>query len=99
MAKFNGYACVCGRIPLIEEGELRTSVAFQSFDQVAYSVRPPSIPTRNTRFSMTHSEKVTLDALTTLPNDWRLFHSINWIGRSGKRAIDGEADFVLLNEK
>lgn len=99
MAKFDGSRCVGGRTPLIEDGELRTSAAFQTFDQVAYGDRPSFILTMNPRFSLTHSERVTRDALKTLSNDWRLFHSVNWIGRSGKRAIDGEADFVLLNEK
>lgn len=35
--------------------------------------------------------------LRGLPDNWSVFHSVNWLGTRGKRIGDGEADFVLLH--
>lgn len=51
-----------------------------------------------TRNAIKHrSEKLVFDALTRLDDDWHVFYSVPWF--AGKRAFDGEADFLLLHRK
>ncbi len=45
------------------------------------------------------SEIETWKALESLPNSWRVFHSVAWQVPKQKRTFDGEADFVLLHPK
>lgn len=44
------------------------------------------------------SEKAVWNALTHLPDDWRVFHSVAWQSVRRGRQGDGEADFVLLHK-
>ena len=43
------------------------------------------------------SERLVFDALAKLPDNWRVFHSVVWQSRRGRRQGDGEADFIILS--
>ena len=45
------------------------------------------------------SELLVWGALESLPNSWRVFHSVGFQVRKGHKVVDGEADFVLLHPK
>ncbi len=44
-----------------------------------------------------HSERMTLEALRKLSDEWYVFQSVKWQSLRKGRQGDGEADFVLLN--
>lgn len=46
-----------------------------------------------------HSELKFYKALKKLSDDWKIIHSVAWLGSRGKRIGDGEADFVLLHRE
>ncbi len=45
------------------------------------------------------SERVVYEALRGLPDDWHVLHSVSWLATGRSRRFDGEADFVLLNQR
>jgi hypothetical protein len=49
---------------------------------------PPDVP---------RSERDTFNALSRLPDPWRVFHGVAWQQKRGRRQADGEADVVLLH--
>lgn len=53
----------------------------------------PTKPHPDTPFS----EKTLWRALESLPNAWRIFHSVAWQVPKRNRIFDGEADFVLIH--
>ncbi len=53
---------------------------------------PPKLPS-----DASPSERPVYEALTTLPDPWRVFHSVAWQSLRNGRQGDGEADFVLVH--
>ena len=48
--------------------------------------------------SAPRSEQQVFEALSQLPNSWRVFYSVAWQAPRGKYMSDGETDFVLLHK-
>lgn len=45
------------------------------------------------------SERIVLEALSRLPDEWHVFHSVRWQSLRNGRQGDGEADFVLVHRQ
>ena len=57
-------------------------------------------PKVENNFNNSYGEYQIFEALKKLPEDWQIYHSINWKKRNGNGRITwGEADFVIFNKK
>lgn len=56
-------------------------------------------PTIINSFHGSEGERLVYEALSTLGNEYVIFHSYRWLGEINQRRSEGEADFVILHPK
>ena len=56
-------------------------------------------PTIVHSFHGSEGERLVYEALSTLSNEYVIFHSYRWLGELNQRRSEGEADFVILHPK
>ena len=57
------------------------------------------IPTIPEGFNGSYGEQQVFDALSKLPNEYVVFHSLNWNKKYPDKVVWGEADFTILHKK